>query len=120
MKLWVHSDASYLCKTKAQSQAEDFHYLSSRPKIPIDPNDDPPLNGPVHVLCKTIDAVIASAHEAETAGGFLDALKAASMRTTLNKMGHPQGKMPLQFDNQCATGIINQTVQQQKGPKRWT
>ena len=57
---------------------------------------------------------MASAQEAETGGGFLNARKAASMCTTLTEMGHLQGKNPLQFDNQCATGIINKTVQQER------
>jgi hypothetical protein len=52
--------------------------------------------------------------EAETGAGFINAKDAVPIRTTLAELGHPQGPTPLQFDNKCATGIINDTVTQRR------
>jgi hypothetical protein len=115
MHLWSHSDASYLCETKARSRAGGFHFLSNPPNLPISPDDKPPpLNGPVHVLCKIIDAVMSSAQEAETGAGYLNARDMVPLRQTLIELGHPQGPTPLQFDNKCATGLMNDTLRQKR------
>ena len=115
MHLWSHSDASYLCESKARSRAGGFHFLSSLPNLPIlDTDKSPVLNGPVHVLCKIIDAVMSSAQEAETGAGYLNARDMVPIRQTLIELGHPQGPTPLQFDNKCATGIMNDTVRQKR------
>ena len=115
MHLWAHSDASYLCETKARSRAGGFHFLSDKPQLPITANDpDPTPNGAVNVICKIIDAVMSSAQEAETGAGFINAKELVPMRTTLEELGHPQGPTPLQFDNKCATGIMNDDVQQRR------
>ena len=66
------------------------------------------------MVCKIIDAVMSSAQEAETAAGFLTAKELVPVRQTLIEMGHPQGPTPLQFDNKCATGIMNDTVRQKR------
>ena len=63
-------------------------------------------------FCKVIDTVMSSPQEAETASGFITARELAPLRMTLQELGHPQGPTPLQFDNKCATGIINDNVKQ--------
>ena len=45
---------------------------------------------------------------------FHNAKKAAPFRITLIKLGHPQGVTPIQTDNACALGIINDTVKQRR------
>ena len=115
MNLWAHSDASYLCESKARSRAGAFASLSSKPKLPILAEATLyPANGPILMVCKIIDAVMSSAQEAETAAGFLTAKELVPVRQTLIEMGHPQGPTPLQFDNKCATGIMNDTVRQKR------
>ena len=48
MQLWAHSDASYLCESKARSRAGGFHFLSDRPTYPIQTtNIPPPHNAPI-------------------------------------------------------------------------
>ena len=113
MHLWAHSDASYLCEPKGRSRAGGFVYLSSKPQLPLAPNSPPPpSNAAIHIVCKVIDTVMSSAQEAETGAGFVTAKDLVPIRQTLEEMGHPQGPTPLQFDNKCATGIINDNVKQ--------
>jgi hypothetical protein len=53
MVLYVHSDTSYLCKTRARSRRAGHFFLSD---IPVDPAEPPAviptLNGPIHTMCK--------------------------------------------------------------------
>ena len=113
MYLWAHSDSSYLCESKGRSRAGGHAFLSSKPSFPIH-NDSkpPPTNAAILVVCKIIDAVMSSAQESETGAGFITARELAPIRETLKEMGHPQGPTPLQFDNKCATGILNDNVKQ--------
>ena len=74
MHLWAHTDASYLSESKARSRCGGFFFLSSRPTLPIQPDDNPPpINGPIATNSKIIDAVMSSAQEAETGAGFFNA-----------------------------------------------
>ena len=57
---------------------------------------------------------MSSAQEAETAAGYLTTKELVPIRQTLIEMGHPQGSTPLQFDNKCATGIMNDIVRQKR------
>ena len=115
MKLWIHSDASYLSEPKARSRAGGFYYLSDAPKCPVDATSpSPPLNGSILVLCKIIDAIMSSAQEAETGAAFLNTREAIPIKDTLEELGHPQGPIPIQLDNKCAVGIINDTMTQRR------
>jgi hypothetical protein len=57
---------------------------------------------------------MSSATEAEFAGLFHNARDGASLRTTLEEMGHPQPPTPIQTVNSTAAGITNETVRQRK------
>ena len=60
----IHTDASYLNESEAQSRGAGYFFLSNQPNLPIHPDDSPPtINGPVDVNCKVIDAVMSSAQE---------------------------------------------------------
>jgi hypothetical protein len=58
--------------------------------------------------------VLASATEAEVGALFYNAQEATSERTSLIFMGWPQPATPIQTDNSCAEGIINDTVKQRR------
>ena len=73
MRLWIHSDASYLNQSKARSRKGIFLYISDKPKLPMKPNNPPPkINAPVLVNSKIIDTVMSSVHEFETGSGFIN------------------------------------------------
>jgi hypothetical protein len=58
--------------------------------------------------------VMTSATEAELATLFHNARDGIPIRTALIEMGHPQAQTPIQTDNACATGIVNETVKQRR------
>jgi hypothetical protein len=121
MHLHVHSDASYLSESKARSRAGGLFFLSDKPKsyaaslLPPTPDSiPPPLNGAIHIHCSIMDSVLSSATEAETGALFYNAKDAAPFRIALDEMGHPQTATPIQSDNKCAVGIVNDTVKQRR------
>ena len=58
--------------------------------------------------------VLSSATEAEMGALFYNAKDAAWLRTTLNDLVHPQPPTPIQTDNACAAGIVNDIVKQRR------
>jgi len=116
MHLHIHSNASYLSVIRARSRAGGYFFLSDKPKkLPPEPhNTPPPLNGAIHVHSSIMRSVLSSATEAETGALFHKAKDAAPFRITLLELGHPQGPTPVQTDNACASGIINDTVKQRR------
>ena len=115
MHLWAHTDASYLSESKARSRCGGFYFLSSQPKLPINPDDPaPPINGPILTQSKIIDTVMSSAQEAETGAGFFNAQQIVLLRIALEELGHRQGPTPLQFDNKVATSILKDEVSQKR------
>ena len=47
-------------------------------------------------------------------GLFVNTKEVEVLRTSLEEMGHPQGKTPMQTDNSTASVIINETVKQRR------
>ena len=107
MELITHADASYLCETGARSRAGGIMWLG-------DKNNPTQVNGAITCISKVIDAVVASAGEAEYAGLFILAQEAEIMRTTLQEMGHKQTATTIYCDNECAVGIANDTIKQKR------
>eukprot|EP00956_Cyclotella_meneghiniana_P038365 scaffold152976_cov64-Cyclotella_meneghiniana.AAC.2 len=105
MKLAIHSDASYLCKPKARSRAGGHFFLTKKH------NDTDPDNGAVLNVAQVIKSVMSSAAEAELGALFINAKLAVPMRHTLEELGHPQGRTPIQTDNSTAHGVINGKIQ---------
>ena len=68
MILHLDSDAAYLVAPKARSWIVGFFYCGDT----YTKNATPPnkINGPIHIECKLLKHVVASAAEAETAGLF--------------------------------------------------
>ena len=115
MCLWIDSDSSFASIRNARSRVGGFFYLSSHPsKIPK--NSDPPLNGPIYVLCRIMKMVLSSAAEAEYGGIFINAKEGVPIRTTLQELGHEQPKTgtPIKTDNSTAHGIVHNNVRQKK------
>jgi hypothetical protein len=115
MVLAVCSDAAYLILPNARSRAAGHFFLTNLPGATNDPPYPKP-NGAVHVLCKTIRTVAASAAEAEVGGLFLNAQEAVPIITALTEMGHPQppSGVPLETDNSTAHGILHAKVRLKK------
>jgi histone deacetylase 1/2 len=106
MKLHAESDASHNAEPEARSRAGGTFYLGARTADFV--------NAPVDETSVRIDAVCASAAEAEYASLFLNARKACVLRQTLKDLGHPQGATPILVDNKCAQGLANDTVKRRQ------
>ena len=104
MVLAVHSDASYLSEPKARSRAGGHFYMSNDVALP-------PNNGAILNIACLIKAVMSSAAEAEIGALYINAREAIPARMTLEEMGHPQPKTPMQTDNTTALGVINSNLQ---------
>jgi hypothetical protein len=107
MQLVTHADASYLCESGARSRAGGIMWLG-------DASEPTQVNGAITCISKIIDAVVASAGEAEYAGLFMLAQEAEVLRTTLQEMGHEQPPTTIFCDNACAVGISNDTIKQKR------
>lgn len=111
MRLYVESDASYLCEPHSRSRAGGFHYLGNNNDEQARPSQ---VNGAIHCISTVIKSVVASAAEAEYAALFLNAQAALGERKILADMGYPQAATPLVSDNNTAVGVANQSVKQRK------
>ena len=111
MVLAVCSDAAYLVLPNARSRAAGHFFLTTLASATSSPPSPKP-NGAVHILCKTLGTVAASASEAEIGALFLNAQDAIPIRTALAEMGHPQPDTgtPLETDNSTADGILHAKV----------
>ena len=116
MILYVDSDAAYLVKPNAKSRMAGFYYLSTHPeKLNGKP---PPLNGAIHIVCKTIPHVMASAAESEMAGLFMNAQEIIPIQHALIALSHHQPPTPLKTDNSTSSSFIDNTIKQRKS-KTW-
>ena len=57
---------------------------------------------------------MSSTQESETGGSYINAIEAIPILQTAIEMGHPQGPTSLQFDNQCAHGILTAVLKQKQ------
>jgi hypothetical protein len=105
MILRVLSDASYLSRPNAGSEAGSYHFLDST-------LDDSWVNHPISVHSKKFPVVCSFVAETEYAGVFAAARIATDERTILENFGHPHPPTPLYCDNECAVGIANSSVTQ--------
>ena len=81
MRLHIHSDASYLSEPKARSRVGGFFFLDG--KEDPQPGQPPHLNGPIHVECRIMRNIMASASEAETGGLFINGQEGSYLRNVL-------------------------------------
>ena len=113
MILCIIADAAYLVLPNARSRCAGVYFLSD---LPTSSPPDPKPNGAVHVLCKTLRGVPASAAEAETGGLFLNGQEAVPIITALEEMGHkqPLSGTPLETDNSTAHDILKAQVRMKR------
>ena len=114
MTLQVDTDAAYLVLPKSRSRCAGHFYLTNKDL------ENPPPNGPIFTLCKTIRNVVSSSAEAETSGAFLNAQEIIHIRRTLEAMGHPQptNGTPLKTDNKTSYEITSNLIKPKKS-KTW-
>jgi hypothetical protein len=106
--LHIHSDASYLSVSNAQSRLGGLFFLGNKP-----PKQDT-LNGSILNFATVIKNVVSSEAESEVGACFHNAQSGAPLRVTLTKLGHTQPAMPLPTDNYTAFGILNKTIKQKR------
>ena len=61
-------------------------------------------------VLQIIIAVMSSAAEAELGALFINCKLAVTSRKTLEELGHPQPKTPMQTDNTTANGLLNNKI----------
>jgi hypothetical protein len=93
----VHSDASYLSKSKACSRTGGHFFLSTNANIL-------PNNGAILNIAHIINHVMASATEAKVTALYIMVHKAIFTRIILEELGHKQSPTPLQTNNTTAEG----------------
>ena len=106
MILHVDSDAAYLVAPGAKSRIAGFFYFKHAP-------DGTPLkeiNNPIHVECRYLRHVVASAAEAEVGGLFHNAQTTIPIRNCLILMNHPQPPTPIKTDNTTAEAFTYNNV----------
>jgi hypothetical protein len=101
MILKITSDAAYLVLPKARSRAAVHYHLGWR--------NSSRVNGPVGVLCQTLQNVVSAAAEAETGGIYIGGKHACPMHAALVELGNPQPvcSSPFETDVNTAQGILN-------------
>ena len=109
MILNIHSDASYLSESRAQSRTAGHYFLGSIPKK----GEPIPINGAIYVHSGILKFVVTSAAEAELGALFLNAKEGKILRTILEELGHAKPPTPIHCDNLTAVGIANVTVKKQ-------
>jgi hypothetical protein len=107
MKLYGHSDASYLSEPNARSRAGGYLYLGKH-EINAKPN------AAISCFSVIIPTVVTSATEAEYAALFMTGQAAVSIKHTLEELGYPQGTTDLICDNKCAVGIAQNILKQKR------
>ena len=67
-------------------------------------------NGAVFNISQIVPAVMSSVVEAELGALFVNTKMAVSMRQTLQELGHPQPRTPIQTDNSTAHALLTNKI----------
>jgi hypothetical protein len=89
MVLHIHSYASYLSVSNAQSRLGGLFYLGNK-----SPDQDT-LNGSIFNVAAVVKNVVASAGESEVGACFHNAQSGTPLRVTLTELGHTQPPTPI-------------------------
>ena len=71
----------------------------------------PPNNGPELTLCQIMRAVMSLVCEAEIGAMYMNASEAVPARKTLEELGHPQPRTPMQTENPAAHSMVTNNIQ---------
>jgi hypothetical protein len=108
MILKLHSNASYNSESGACSHMGRHFYLGSRTS-----NNDT-KQGTILATTAVMQAILASASEAEIGALYENTKIVAILRVTLEEMGYSQPPTLVQTDNSTACGIANDNLKQQR------
>jgi hypothetical protein len=103
MALASHSDASYLSKPKACSRVNGHMFMAGKEEISTN-------NGAVLNILQVVRAVMSSAAEAKLSTLFINAKTAVSMHRTLEELGHPQSRTPIQTDDSTTHALLTNKI----------
>jgi hypothetical protein len=103
MVLMSHSNALYLSKSKAHSQAGGHFFMSNNTAKQQN-------NGTILTIAQTIKAVMSLAAEAEVGALYMNCREAIPTCHTLEFMCHLPPPTPMLADNTTALGVINYNV----------
>jgi hypothetical protein len=103
MILAVHTNASYLSKHKAHSQASAHFYLTNKGNKEFN-------SGAILNLASIIKHVMSLASEAELAALYYSCKIAVPIQTILDKMGHTQPMTLVTTDNITTQGLTISTM----------
>jgi hypothetical protein len=109
MILNIHNDASYLSEREAKSRAGGGFYMGSNADAA-----NKLTNGEILIISTVLKHVMSLAAEAEIGAVFINAKEGTVLRTTLERVGHPQPPTPLETDNTTATAYSNGTIKQKR------
>ena len=113
MVLTVHSNASYLSKPNAQSQARG-HFFMSTDTI------HPPNNGDVLNITQIIKNVMSSAAKAELSALYIMARETIHIRNILAKLGHKSNRARQSKQTTRQLRLLSTTRFNPSKPKPWT
>jgi hypothetical protein len=107
MILCAHANAGFHNESKGCSRAGAHIFMSENDPFPRH-------NGPILSISQILKFVMSSAAEAELGALYTAAKEIGSLQQTLNEMGWPQPRTPIQMDNLTAVDITNLTIVPQK------
>ena len=105
MKLFIHSDASYLSESDSRSRVGGFPYLG-------DIESD--HNGSLGSISQIMPNVLSSVAEAEYAALFTNSLSGCILQNILFDLGYPQIGTLISCDNTTASDAANRTIRMRK------
>ena len=103
MILCAHADAGFHNESKGRSRAGAHIFMSENDPFPRH-------NGPILSISQILKFVMSSAAEAELGALYTAAKELVPLRQTLDEMGWPQPRTPIQTDNSTAVGVTNLTI----------
>ena len=111
MVLHMHSDVSFLCEPNAKRRIGSFFFMINQSSDPTKPHtQQSKLNGVLHVECRLLRRIMASAAEAEIGGVFHNCQTSVLLRIALQELGHSQPPTPIQTDNSTTVSFANSTI----------
>jgi hypothetical protein len=105
MKLFIHSDASYLSESGSRSRAGGFPYLG---------DTEHSHNGSLGSISQIMPNVLSSVAEAEYAALFTNSLRGCILQNILFDLNYPQVGTLISCDNTTATDASNRKIRMRK------